>query len=243
MLSAISLETRRWFECFSLWDGWRRVKLGDWRTFGFLAGTSISEVAPAFGVSEGWVAMLHKVRALPEIENPGLDRERRIEASLWEVRNVDGNSADRIVSHPSSEGWGTRSRAARKGGSAPILSRAARRLALHVFHVRRDVPGVAERIFHGAVAIAVRLIRGFGDRRCPRCQGAAVDGVAIRNVHVEHGWHGRIFSPRLTGGLAHFHHRIAHANFRVVHDAVGRRVFRKLRRSKCALQETDHGLG
>jgi hypothetical protein len=93
MLSAISSETCRWFESFSLKKGRRRVKPGDsrnWRIFSFLAGTSISEVAPAFAVFEGWVAMLHKVQAFPEIENRGLEKERRIEASLWEVRNRRG---------------------------------------------------------------------------------------------------------------------------------------------------------
>jgi hypothetical protein len=34
--------------------------------------------------------MLHKVQAFPEIENRGLEKERRIEASLWEVRNRRG---------------------------------------------------------------------------------------------------------------------------------------------------------
>jgi hypothetical protein len=60
--------------------------------------------------------MLHKVQAFPEIENRGLEKERRIEASLWEVRNRRGQRCGphRVPPFENREGLGTRSRCAKR---------------------------------------------------------------------------------------------------------------------------------
>src|SRR5271156_1091042 len=85
--------------------------------------------------------------------------------------------------------WGgsnrTRRRAKKGRDFSPALRRVGQLLG-HVSDVRRDIPGIAERVLHARAAIAVGLVGWFRDRSCASRQRLPVHGIAIRHIHIKH---------------------------------------------------------
>src|SRR5215510_5350152 len=77
--------------------------------------------------------------------------------------------------------------------------------------LRREIPLVAERVAHSRAALAVGLQRRLLHRRRARRERAAIPGVHVVDVDIEHRRHGL----PLVVGVAHLDDRAAHANLGV----------------------------